>query len=89
MRSISLTIERLVEICREQDVEPNRVRLSPKSYQLLCKDEYATYVVSGLKFVIDTKCPPDNIYVDRIPRGRYAKYNRRITASQVTLREGL
>lgn len=80
MATISETIQQLIDIAREQGIEPNRVRMSPRTYQALftevvtplIKDMITPTVgpleeIHGLTVEVWYTCPPDNIYVDVKP----------------------
>lgn len=78
MASVSESIQHLILLCREQGIEPNRVRMGREVYghlfgemlKLLIEGEVPPTVgqldeIHGLAIELPSDCPPDNIYVDR------------------------
>lgn len=65
MSAIFESVIALVDALREQGIEPNRVRMSPKSHAALGKELIERMMeVMGLRLEVADDCPPDNIYVD-------------------------
>lgn len=80
MATISAMIQQLIDIAREQGIEPNRVRMGHEAYRQLRNDvaqaEGREQIakgndiladvgkIHGLTIVLPLDCPPDYILVD-------------------------
>lgn len=78
MASITEQIRAMADVCREQGIEPNRVRVGPSTYRQIFMErtkgkdaglfECVSWMgIDNMAIEVWYSCPPDAIYVDVKP----------------------